>query len=167
MSAEKIIPGGCAAGQPAPRTRTHSFTPSHGLGGCHAVSRQKQNIPEGCAAGKPAPRTRTHSFTPSHGLGGCHAFSRQKQNIPGGCTAGKPAPRTRTHSFTPSHGLGGCHAVSRQKENLSRGLRSRQAGSAHPDAFIHPKSRTRGLPDRKSTRLNSSHSGESRMPSSA
>ena len=33
--------------------------------------------------------------------------------------------------------------------NHTRGLRSRQAGSAHPDTFIHPKSRTRGLPRRQ------------------
>ena len=34
-------------------------------------------------------------------------------------------------------------------EKHSRGLRSRQAGSAHPDAFNHPKSGTRGLPRRQ------------------
>ena len=93
----EVIPGGCVVGKPAPRTRMGKITPSHGLGGCHAVSRHK--IPGGCAADEPAPQTRTHIYiTPSHGLGGCHAVSRQK--IPGGCAAGKPAPQTRTHIYT-------------------------------------------------------------------
>ena len=36
-----------------------------------------------------------------------------------------------------------------------------------PDKEVHHDTGTIGDPDRKSTRLNSSHSGESRMPSSA
>ena len=41
------------------------------------------------------------------------------------------------------------HAVSRQKTH-TRGLRSRQAGSAHPDVHLqHPESGTRGLPRRQ------------------
>ena len=40
-------------------------------------------------------------------------------------------------------------------------------GGSHPSSFFHFFDCSLTPPDRKSTRLNSSHSGESRMPSSA
>ena len=58
---------------------------------------------------------------------------------------------------------------SKQAERLSTGLRINKAGDDAAGLAVSErlKNQVRGLKDRKSTRLNSSHTDISRMPSSA